>query len=260
MSLGGLDFQTLLDSHLRMQAGCYVAGVEPAPGGGCYIRSALPEPGFNLAVGTGDLGWVAATARRHGRRPALLALDDAAFPDPDVKPACIGRFPTRWMVRDSGAPGSSTTGSALSDSLALTVETNPAPGRDFLTVCGDLYADPATNAVAQAVFVPVLEAARAVPGVETRHLTLSEAGTPVACASLYRAGSRAGLYNVGTRAPYQGRGLGAAVTQAALRCAAEAGAGTVSLQCVGDGPVERLYQRLGFTVAASPVLWVFDDA
>ncbi|MGU3361778.1 GNAT family N-acetyltransferase [Methylobacterium sp. M6A4_1b] len=249
------DFATLLDAHLRMQAGCYVAGVAPAPAGGCYVWSALPEPGFNLAIGTRDLGWMAAMARRHGRRPARLALDGEAPVDSDAKPACLARYPTRWMVRDTAA-----SEPAPPEGIDLTVETAPAPGDAFLSVCGDLYAEPAFNAVAQAVFVPLLAAARAVPGVETRHLTLSAAGVPVACASLYRAGPLAGLYNVGTRASHQGRGLGARATRAALRCAAEAGAGTVFLQCVGDGPVERLYRRLGFTVAASPVLEVYDES
>jgi predicted N-acetyltransferase YhbS len=104
----------------------------------------------------------------------------------------------------------------------------------------------------------VLNAAETRDGVAPCHLVLrDEAGVPVAAASLYRVGSLAGLYNVGTRAAHRRRGLGGAVTRAALAHAETLGVEAVFLQCAGLGPVERLYARLGFAVAARPALVCF---
>ncbi|MFE1599074.1 GNAT family N-acetyltransferase [Methylobacterium sp. ID0610] len=247
-------FAELLETHLRVQAGCYVSGVEAGPAGARYLWSGrIAEPGLNLAVGTGDLGWVRAVAGRHGRQPAILAADAAEAGRFDGHPALRAAVPTRWMIRPCAPAGAA----ALPGGMAVTVECGPAPGEAYLSVCRALYPDPAINAAAEAVYLPVLREARAVEGVETHHLTLSRNGRPVACASVYRRGDLAGLYNVGTRAEEQGRGLGALATRLAVRIAGAAGAAALMLQCRAGTHVERLYAGLGFTVAESPSLLVF---
>lgn len=249
-----LEFREMLDAHCRMQAGCYVSGVEAMPDGGRYLWSqAIPEPGFNVGVGTTDLAWIRAAAARRGRMPALLVGEDTARDALDSDPDLQGAFPTRWMTRscadaeDPSLPGGPT----------LSVETSPAPGEAFLSVCRGLYGEARLNAMAEAMVLPVLRGARPVEGVETHHLTLTGEDGPVACASVYRSGRLAGLYNVGSLAARRGRGLGGLATRAALDIARRAGAETMLLQCVAGGPVERLYARLGFAPAASPTLLVF---
>ncbi|KQP39290.1 GNAT family N-acetyltransferase [Methylobacterium sp. Leaf106] len=254
--MNDVDFRKMLNAHCLMQAGCYVSDIETAPDGGRYLWSnAIPEPGFNVGVETTDLAWVRATSARRGRLPALLVNQnrdgdgDALGAHPDLQAA----FPTRWMLgdcRDVQAP-------VMPEGLTLATEAAAAPGEGYLSVCGGLYDDVGVNAIAEAVFLPVLRDARPVEGVETRHLTVSADGVPVACASVYRAGWLAGLYNVGSLATRRGHGLGALVTRAAMASARQAGAETVMLQCVAGGHVERLYAGLGFTVAASPTLMVF---
>ncbi|WP_019906457.1 GNAT family N-acetyltransferase [Methylobacterium sp. 77] len=251
--MADIDFRELLDAHCLMQSGCYVSDIEIAPDGGRYLwSSAIPEPGFNVGVETTDLGWVRETSAKRGRLPALLVTEDQAgefATHPDLQAA----FPTRWMIRDC----SQAQAPSLPEGLALAEDETAAPGEGYLSVCRGLYDDAGVNAIAEAVFLPVLREARPVDGVEAHHLTLSEEGVPVACASLYRSGRLAGLYNVGSLATRRGRGLGALVTRAAIETARRAGAGTVLLQCVAGGHVERLYSGLGFTHAASPTLMVF---
>ncbi|CAA2101670.1 hypothetical protein MBUL_01294 [Methylobacterium bullatum] len=247
-----VDFREMLDAHCLMQAGCYVSDIETAPDGGRYLWSnAIPEPGFNVGVETTDLAWVRATSAGRGRLPALLVTKggDALGAHPDLQAA----FPTRWMLgdcRDVQAP-------VMPEGLTLATEETAAPGEGYLSVCAGLYDDAGVNAIAEAVFLPVLRDARPVEGVETRHLTVSADGVPVACASVYRAGRLAGLYNVGSLATRRGHGLGALVTRAAMASARQAGAETMMLQCVAGGHVERLYSGLGFSAAASPTLMVF---
>jgi ribosomal protein S18 acetylase RimI-like enzyme len=78
-------------------------------------------------------------------------------------------------------------------------------------------------------------------------------GEPAAAAALLLDGGVAGIYFVGTRPRFRGRGLGAAITAHLLGLAAEAGAG---LAVLGASPMGRpVYERLGFeTVAEIRVL------
>ncbi|KQO48888.1 hypothetical protein ASF24_06630 [Methylobacterium sp. Leaf86] len=250
----GIAFREMLDAHCLMQSGCYVSDVETAPDGGRYLWSAaIPEPGFNVGVETTDLSWVRAASAKRERLPALLVTEDRDRERLGTHPDLQAAFPTRWMVRDCRQAQTPV----MPGGLTLTAEATAAPGEAYLSVCRGLYDDEGVNAIAEAVFLPVLREARPVEGVEAHHLTVSEDGVPVACASLYRSGGLAGLYNVGSLASRRGRGLGALVTRAAIETARREGAETVMLQCVAGGHVERLYAGLGFTVAASPTLMVF---
>lgn len=247
------DFPTLLDAHIAAQSGCYISGVDPLPGGGRYLWSAsLTEPSLNLAVETEDLGAIRAAAAARTRMPALLARDDAVLERLSQLPGLCASFPTAWMVRaplDGNRPDLA--------GLLLDVTTGHRPSADFFAVGRALFEDPAVNAAAES-YVAVLEHATGHESVAPLHLVLRSAeGQPVAAASLYRVGPLAGLYNVGTIASRQRRGIGRAVTRAALALAGQAGAQAVFLQCAAFGTTERLYADLGFTVAARPTLLCF---
>lgn len=69
-------------------------------------------------------------------------------------------------------------------------------------------------------------------------------GVPVAAASLVVAGGAAGIYNVGTLEPARRRGIGAAMTTAAVKRGAERGLGLATLQASTMG--RPIYERLGF--------------
>ncbi len=69
-------------------------------------------------------------------------------------------------------------------------------------------------------------------------------GDPVATVSLVTAGGAAGIYNVTTVGPARRRGIGAAMTVAAVRHGAERGFGLATLQASTMG--RPVYERLGF--------------
>lgn len=69
-------------------------------------------------------------------------------------------------------------------------------------------------------------------------------GAPVASASLVVAGGAAGIYNVGTLEPARRRGIGAAMTAAAVRQGAARGFSLATLQSSEMG--RPIYERMGF--------------
>lgn len=69
-------------------------------------------------------------------------------------------------------------------------------------------------------------------------------GKPVATTSLLRAGTLAGIYHVVTLPAFRGRGIGAAMTLAAMREGRQGGARTAVLQSSEMG--ESVYRSVGF--------------
>ncbi|MFG1478727.1 GNAT family N-acetyltransferase [Xanthobacter sp. V4C-4] len=244
------DFATLLDAHIAAQSGCYVSGVDFLPDGGRFLWSErLGEPSLNLGVGTEDVAAVRAAATARGRLPALLAADEAGARRLSAQPGFAAAFPTAWMVAPAGGDPPGDIG------LTVEVSDSPRPSPGFCAVARGLYDDPQLAAAAE-IYVSVLDGATG-SGASPAHLVLRDGERqPVAAASLYRIGALAGLYNVGTLATHRGRGLGQAITRAALALAAEGGARSVFLQCA-PGPVEHFYARLGFVTTTRPVLACF---
>lgn len=78
-------------------------------------------------------------------------------------------------------------------------------------------------------------------------------GVPVATTSLLLAGDLCGVYHVATLPRYRGRGIGAAMTRAAMRTARDAGAHTATLQSSELG--ESVYRSVGFKAACTLTLF-----
>ena len=92
-----------------------------------------------------------------------------------------------------------------------------------------------------------LRAARGIgfgPDAPEQHFVGSLDGQPVATVSLLSAGGAAGIYNVATIESARGRGIGAAMTAAAIRHGAARGFTIATLQASTMG--RRVYERLGF--------------
>lgn len=78
-------------------------------------------------------------------------------------------------------------------------------------------------------------------------------GTPAATTSLLLADDLAGVYHVVTLPPFRGRGIGAAMTAAAMQHARERGARTAVLQSSEMGL--RVYQSVGFEAICNLTLY-----
>lgn len=76
------------------------------------------------------------------------------------------------------------------------------------------------------------------------HFVARDRGVPVATTSLLMAGDLAGIYNVATVSIARGRGIGAAVTRAAMQHARDRGATRAVLQSSDAG--YNVYRSLGF--------------
>lgn len=244
-------FEALRDAHVAALIGSLIDGVEHGAGGAGYVWSrSIPDPTLNFAYGVRrpeQFAWAGAAALGRARTPAFLARDseEVGLLRGLFEPAIL--YPASWMVAQPLPAPAPPDG-------ALTVQAAAAPGPDFEGVFANLSDDPAVRAHLRRHYLPALRAAEARPGRVALHLVLRDAAGPAACASLYLRGDRAGLYNVSTRADRQRRGLGTAVTRAALQTARARGARQVFLQCPEGGPVEALYARAGFRRVCAPTL------
>ncbi|MGH1590406.1 GNAT family N-acetyltransferase [Methylobacterium phyllosphaerae] len=246
-----LTFEVLRDTHVAALTGSLIDGVEQGPAGAGYVWSrGIPDPTLNFAFGVrrpDQFAWAGAAALGRDRAPAFLARDaeEVALLRGLFEPAIL--YPASWMVARP-LPAAPAAGGAV------TVQASPAPGPDFERVFAHLSDDPAVRTHLRRRYLPALHAARSRPGLTPLHLVLRDATGPAACASLYLRGDTAGLYNVSTRADRQRRGLGTAVTVAALREARVRGAAQVFLQCPAGGAIEALYARVGFRTVCAPTL------
>ncbi|MGU3540841.1 GNAT family N-acetyltransferase [Methylobacterium sp. A54F] len=242
-----VSFATLLDAHLAMLRGSLVDGVEPGPDGSRYAWSeTIPDPTLNFAAGLrtpAAAAFARAAAAAHGRAPAILAEGEEVLPAPG---AATATYPARWMVR--------RTAVTAADDPAISRHAGAVPPPAFEAVFRASSDEPLVHEHITRHYVPALRRAAAPARVAPVHLVLHQAGEPAACASLYRLGRLAGLYNVSTRIDRQRLGLGARITAAAVAEAGRSGAALVFLQCPAGGPVERLYARAGFVTAFSPRL------
>lgn len=78
-------------------------------------------------------------------------------------------------------------------------------------------------------------------------------GEAVATAGVLMQDGVAGIYAVGTRTAWRGRGLGSAVTRAAMDVARARGCHTAMLQASAAGL--RVYEKLGFRVVCEHEVW-----
>jgi GNAT superfamily N-acetyltransferase len=87
------------------------------------------------------------------------------------------------------------------------------------------------------------------------HLVARWQGEPCAISTVLRTPNSAGIYHVATRPQYRGRGLGRALTLAAMQAAQKMGYSTVILFATPDG--YPLYQKLGFETISTADLYAW---
>ena len=178
---------------------------------------------------------------RHRGAPFTWWLMPGSTPD-DL----ADRLAARGLVADDAWP-------AMILSTDAMVDPPPVPGLEIRRVADDKGLEDY-----RATFAPILssseaftdlliEASRAIgygPSVPEVHFVGYLEGRPVATVTLITAGGAAGLYNVTTTEQARGRGIGAAMTAAAVSESRERGLEVASLQASTMG--RPLYERLGF--------------
>lgn len=167
---------------------------------------------------------------------------------PSAAPADLAeRLAARGLVDDGDWPGYAVAADALADAP-------PVDGLEIRRVGSWQDLDTYLG-----VFAPILSPSPAFTDLfsrAARRIGLAEDapeehflgvlhGEPVATASLVTAGGAAGVYNVTTVEVARGRGIGAAMTVAAVRHGAERGFTLATLQASALG--RPVYERLGFT-------------
>jgi len=192
------------------------------------------------AAGLPTLWWVDDAGRAAGLLDALRAT---GMRDPGHETVMTLALPAGGGGRDAD-PGSGAGRSSAPVTVRV-VETIDALD-DWIGVMAAAYgwSDPARAALMQGLYDPRLPHGRDGARIV---LLARIGGVPVGAGSLFRAAGQGWITNVGTVPDARGRGVGAAVTGACLRLAAERGDPSAWLAASAMGA--PLYARLGFRAA-----------
>lgn len=223
-----------------------------------------------------DLTWLGSgrpfSSLNHVQQIAIAASDDAIedrITDVQASLADGGSVPATWWVSPSTRPtdlarrlvargfveAEPEFGMVLDidaarapEPMAADVSVVPVATRseldEWLLVMGGAYGWQGGGGGSASAWAELYGAAIDEPDPPWRHFLVREAGRPVACSSMFYAGGRAFVTNIGTVPDARGRGLGTVATRATLDDARGRGHRTASLAAslMGRG----LYARLGF--------------
>lgn len=223
-----------------------IAGVGPAPSvvereGAVLVASGLPVSLFNPAFVTAPPADADALVGeiveryRVARVPFLVYFRDAyggAMADALTAAGFVEHYRPPLMVLDPIVPAP------------------PPPAGLEIVVVDGTNLDDCRAVLAEGFGMPLDLARAALPpavlGIEplTSFLALVD-GAPAGTAATFVTGDVAGIYNVATVPGHRGKGVGAAVTWAAVSAGASAGGTRSILQASGAGA--PVYERMGFT-------------
>ncbi len=239
-----------------MQLSGYYSGKVLGPNGSSYFYSEdIPSLSWNHSVladpsNSSHLNFIKDQAACRHRQPAffvreselkhvMLALGDKCS---------VAR--EQWMIcsRDT------LLETPILGELEVRFSKEAVPPDDYCYVLENLFEDNKLNDRFRNFYVPTLKRSTLKAGTSVSHAVGYVEGEPVTCGSVYRAGSFAGLYSVGSIASRQNRGYGRQVSLALSQSALNEGAGDIFLQCVIGNHVERLYSSIGYVSVEKPGL------
>ncbi|XVU21649.1 GNAT family N-acetyltransferase [Actinoplanes sp. CA-054009] len=210
------------------------------------FRSGVPQPALNGVVRRGDRPIEEAI---EAARQRLEGVPWGWRVGPDEAPD------TGWLLSHHGAHRVYES-PIMAMHLDAPIQPPPVPGLE-IAVATDLktwveaYA-PSFGAPPEQI-PAIVEAETPIPGVTRFEGRLN--GQVVATAALFEEAGVAGLYTITTAAAHRGRGIGAAMTAAALEHARRRGVRLATLQATPAG--EPLYERLGFETVAWMEIYAF---
>jgi GNAT superfamily N-acetyltransferase len=238
-----------LYSHFRWPAATLPGGTILDRPGLLVVDSGLPGDTFNVA---GRARLAAATAGAAVDETiahfAGRAFSFAWWVGPDDEPAGLGAL----LAGHGLAGGETDVGMALAleglappgplpAGLAIRPAATPAMVADYAAVVAAVF-EPPDPAVVR--FYRLAAAVLLAPGSPSTLFVGYLDRRPVATVQLHLAAGVAGIYDVVTLAPFRRRGIGAAMTHAALWRGRALGPGAAILQAAPAGLA--IYARLGF--------------
>jgi ribosomal protein S18 acetylase RimI-like enzyme len=158
------------------------------------------------------------------------------------------------MIENAGGQFQFSMPTMVADLTVMGLPTSDVPGTRVEEVCNEEQYDDWARLGGDVFNVPenALGFFRASlcptplgPGRRLRKFVAYCDGRPAATSAVFLDDGVAGIYSVGTYPEFRNRGLGAAITIAALQAGRTAGCHTAILQSSKAG--FRLYERLGFT-------------
>ena len=222
--------------------------------GGCALATGEREAEFNRAFimdpceGIADILGEFRAFYLAKRLPWMLIASAAAVAGVESATGGTGLVPGRIMP---GMVMEPITGEAAAvRGLAVERVTSAALGEIFAAVLADGFGT--TPALARTFVAP-----GAIDAEGVSHYIGWLDDRPVATATRVTTGSIAGIYNVATARDVRRRGIGAAMTAAALLGGREEGCASSTLQSSSQG--YSLYKRMGFRHIADYRSWYWLD-
>jgi ribosomal protein S18 acetylase RimI-like enzyme len=242
-------------AHACLHLGTYFSKDEDLGDGVHYLSSErITDSYWNYAYGLSErpdhvapqIADVRSYAKRIDR-PAAIAVDAASsLGDADVVSGAEMTSEEVWMLFTNGDLPDAVRAEDLEFRLIESGEEMAL----FLDVFEDAYGegDPGSPGYSGLPdeYPDSLRQASPREDVSVVHVLCCVGGEPAAIASVYCKPPYAGLYNVGTKRRARRRGLGSAVSAAAMRAALDRGVTAIFLQTEPESEVEELYTKLGF--------------
>lgn len=212
----------------------FVVGVDPSTTSP-FINYATPLP--DARPSADNVAALVAAFRERGLTPRLEFAPDAA---PDVEPA----------LRNAGFTTEAEHSYLVCTASTLVVPDGPAvdtPHTDADYTAIDAALSEAFESESSASGAARLRRTQESGGF-VRFVRAPDGSCAGAATCSAPAEGTAELAGVGTRPPFRGQGIAAAVTATLTAAALEAGAASVWLEFSGDGS-RRVYERVGYRVA-----------
>lgn len=254
-----------IEDHWALQLGSYFSSVHDLNGATYNLGDTVTDYYWNYAgrIETTEkelnnvIERVLEFAKAHDREPAFY-LDPSSRPSSVEKALRKRGFAAEdeeiWMFYPKSKKLLGQQPKI--DGLKIQRVTSEKQFREFLSVFHEAY-EMLEDGKTTSPYGDSLIAARKQPPKKVRitHLIGYVGGVPVSIASNYQVGKVAGMYNVGTPNKFRGKGYGAALSNAAIQEALDSGAHTLMLQTGLNSPAHRLYDRLGFKLGFTAVIW-----